>query len=179
MQSSSRKPDCYCSLPTTLWRAYKSDRNYGRWFWRCSKFGTEDDMEKCNYFKWADEKNDIIIIDNNNANSRDRGVTNISNNTVNNTNKKSLSPRQSKITLSPQSDVSFIERHLTRQDNRISTQERQNNELNDQLENARKEIEGLKSENNILRRENNLLKREIELTKEEIRYEIELKRRKI
>ncbi|CAG8631933.1 8993_t:CDS:2 [Ambispora gerdemannii] len=177
-------PSCYCFLPTTIWRTYKNGKNYGRWFWRCSRFGTEDDLEKCNYFKWTDNNDNDNIT-------------------------KSPSSRPSVNTLLPQSDDSFatitdenendilkleqdatspefttlefleiVERHLKQQDYRISTRAQQNNELISQLEKARKEMEALKCENDILRRENNLLKREIDLTKEEIRYERESKRRK-
>ncbi|CAG8504847.1 8243_t:CDS:2 [Ambispora gerdemannii] len=51
---------CWCGLNAVINRVRKIGKNTGRYFWRCPRFGTDEDESKCDYFRWVDEKHPYI-----------------------------------------------------------------------------------------------------------------------
>ncbi|KAG9303161.1 hypothetical protein G9A89_001777 [Geosiphon pyriformis] len=56
---TTNPPECYCDFEAIAWRTSKKGKNFGRWFWRCPKFRTEDDDDKCKFFQWIDENKPV------------------------------------------------------------------------------------------------------------------------
>ncbi|KAG9305515.1 hypothetical protein G9A89_006485 [Geosiphon pyriformis] len=48
-------PQCWCNRPTVKRRVKKQSENFGRYFWKCARFGSDEHDQRCEYFRWLSE----------------------------------------------------------------------------------------------------------------------------
>ncbi|KAG9303172.1 hypothetical protein G9A89_001788 [Geosiphon pyriformis] len=158
-------PECYCDFEAIAWRTSKKGKNFGRWFWRCPKFRTEDDDDKCKFFQWIDENKPVRFFSSpNNAEENSIGKStepipkNLQNETFN-----SHIPRFSTPEL-----LEILKTHLNRQDSVAAVQEHKKASTRAELDKAKQEMEDARNQIELLHRENSLLLREMSLLKREL-----------